>query len=343
MKKNLHNNGLALCKILVLLAALLLTFISFSCSKFNTQKKDKISVVATIFPEYDWVRQIAANSKNIELTLLVKNGTDLHSYQPSAMDMIKISSSDLFIYVGGESDKWVSDALENTQNDNMLVVNLMSFLNSDVLEEELAPGMQSEKDSDEQESNKINSDTHDSIEIEYDEHVWLSLRNTQKICLKIASCLETLDPDNANLYAENLDSYTEQLETLAQKYENTFLNRKLKATIFCDRFPFRYLTEEFGLSYFAAFPGCSAETEASFETVAFLSSKLAELDLSCVFITESSDSKLAQTVIKNSKKSGVKILQLDSMQSTTLKQAEHGKTYINTMQKNLSILEEALK
>ena len=300
-----------------------------SCNK-KEDKNQKLNVVATIFPAYDWVQNIAKGSESVNLSLLIKNGTDLHSYQPTAADIVKISNADLFIYVGGESDEWMADALKNVKNPNMLIINLMNLLADHVVEEELIEGMEKEE-------------VEDLGEIEFDEHVWLSLNNAMLASCKIAECLEILDLENSTLYADNLISYLAQIEELKSQYQTRLGSLPEKTLLVCDRFPFRYMADEFGLEYFAAFPGCSAETEASFQTVAFLTGKAKELSLKNVYVTESSDSKLAKTVIKNSGLKGTKIIKLDSMQSTTQKQARSGKTYLGTMASNLALIEQSLQ
>ena len=308
------------------------------CKKGQNEKKgtdeNKIKVVATIFPEYDWAKNLVKDSPNVEVELLIKNGTDLHSYQPSTQDIVKIGNADIFIYVGGESDEWVSQVLKNSKKENQIVVNLMQTLSQDIKEEELVEGMKGED----------HDDDEDDDETEYDEHVWLSVENAKKAVIKIAESLEVADLENSVLYASNLKNYLAELESLdtfkiriAEKIQNQ--NSPL---IFCDRFPFRYLIDELNLKYFAAFAGCSAETEASFETVAFLVKKTEELKPDSIFVTESSDKKLAQTVIAGAKLPETKIAVLNSMQSVTLEQAENGASYIKIMQENLEKISSAL-
>lgn len=311
------------------------------CKRIQTEKKgtdeNKIKVVATIFPEYDWAKNLVKDSPNVEVELLIKNGTDLHSYQPSTQDIVKIGNADIFIYVGGESDEWVSQVLKNSKKENQIVVNLMQTLSQDIKEEELVEGMQGEAHDD-------HDDDEDDDETEYDEHVWLSVENAKKAVIKIAESLEVADLENSVLYASNLKNYLAELESLdafktriAEKIQHQ--NSPL---IFCDRFPFRYLIDELNLKYFAAFAGCSAETEASFETVAFLVKKTEELKSDSIFVTESSDKKLAQTVIAGAKLPETKITVLNSMQAVTLEQAENGASYIKIMQENLEKISSAL-
>lgn len=467
----------------------------------------KLNIVTTIFPEYDWVREILGDkADNAEVTMLLDNGVDLHSYQPTADDMIKISDSDLFIYVGGESDGWVEDALKNATNKDMKVINLLDVLNDTVKTEEAMPGMQAEEghnhgysrfaDSDVQDrtlsdwsgdwqsvypylqegvldevmerkaengdktaeeyrayyetgyqtdvsqiiidadnntisfvkngitskatyeykgyqiydyksgtrgvryffeaidgdtdapkyvqfsdhgiapgkaehfhiyfgndgfdalsqemdnwptyyptgmsGNDIKEDMLEHEEKEYDEHVWLSLKNAEILCEAISDALQQLDPDNKDSYAANTANYTKKLSALDAEYQTVVDASARKVVLFGDRFPFRYMVDDYGLSYYAAFAGCSAETEASFETMAFLSKKVDELNLPCVLTIEGKQHKIAETIVKNTSAKNQAILTMDSMQATTSEDVKNGATYLSIMQNNLSVLKEAL-
>lgn len=291
----------------------------------------KLSIVCTIFPCYDWVRQIlGSDAKNADLTMLLDNGVDLHNYQPTADDIIKISDCDLFIYVGGASDTWVADALSEAVNKNMVVLNLMDILGGAVREEEVVEGMQQEAEED------------SAGGIEYDEHVWLSLKNASVICGAIKDALCRLDAGQKDAYPKNSDDYIAQLKDLDRKYTDMVKGAARDTVLFADRFPFRYLADDYGLSYYAAFVGCSAETEASFETVIFLAKKADELALPAVLVIENSDQKIAKAVISNTAEKDQNILVLDSMQSVTGKDASDGKTYLAIMQNNLDVLRTAL-
>ena len=511
---------------------------------------NKLKVVTTIFPEYDWAKQIIGEkADNVELTLLLNNGVDLHSYSPSVKDIAKISESDIFIYVGGESDEWVDDVLKNAANKNMKVINLLEVLGDRVKNEEIVEGMEhehhhdhdahghdehhhdehdehahnhDEHDHDEHEhsheaahshsaeihehdikdrklsefngewqslypvlvsgkleeyvehqaeekgksekemqkeieakwncgvklvkvsGNKItltyddgksvsgsysyagyavkknaegkitnvrykfeskdknapkyvmfndhgfapaekvahfhfyfgnngfeefmdskvnsyfvdsklsahecedlllghNHDEHHHEDEEKDEHVWLSLRNAQILCSAICDALCEKDAVNAHIYRRNLASYNAKLAELDAKYSETVKNARIKTVLFGDRFPFRYLVDDYGLKYYAAFAGCSAESEASFNTIVFLSEKVNELGLQAVCQIESGNGKIAKTIISNSKNRKAKILTFDSLQSTTAKQIKKGASYLGSMEKNLEVLSEALK
>lgn len=312
----------------ILTAMALCTLMLAGCGKSDKKSGKKLTVVTTIFPEYDWVRQImGSHAEDAEIVYLLQNGVDLHSYQPTADDILTISGCDMFIYAGGESDSWVDGALENAQNDDMQIIKLLDVVGSNAKTEEVKEGMEAEEEEGEEEGP------------EYDEHVWLSLRNAEIICEEIEQRLEKLDPDNAEDYKKNLSAYTEELKKLDAEFEEAVKNGSTKTLLFGDRFPFRYLTEDYGLDYFAAFVGCSAETEASFETVAFLAKKTDELGLRYICTIESSDGKLAQTIIDNTKDKNQQVLVFNSLQSVT---DHEDAQYLSLMRENLEALKKAL-
>lgn len=320
-------------KIIACIIAGIMTAGSFvSCSNSSESDSAKLNIVCTIFPQYDWVREILGEQLNAaEITLLTENGVDLHNYMSTVGDMIKISTCDVFIYVGGESDGWVTDALNEAANTDMVVVNLTEVLGDMIKEEELVEGMQEHEDGE---------SGHD--EIEYDEHVWLSLKNAEVICRYLADKLGEADSENADAYKANSDAYIIKLQELDSKYRQTVGSAKRKIVLFGDRFPFRYLTDDYGLNYYAAFAGCSAETEASFETIAFLSGKIDELGLTSVLTIEGTNHRIAETIVQNTKDKNQKIIVMDSMQSTTSRDIKNGTTYLSVMEKNLDILKSAL-
>ena len=497
----------------LLLALMMLAGILAGCGKpKDTGKAGKLKVVTTIFPEYDWVRAILGDKvDNAEITMLLDNGVDLHSYQPTADDIVKISDCDLFVYVGGESDGWVENALKNAANRNMKVINLLEVLGESVKTEETVEGMQEaehahdhskevstfedhevqdrslsdwagswqsaypfaldgtlddafaamaeegEMTADEyktyyqngyktditnidiagdhiaftyEDGKKVGSDYkyvgyyiqnwstgtkaamyrfgavdrtsgapiyiefndhmiesaaaehfhirmsnesfdaivdpekswptffpadmtgedlcehmeghgHDHGE-EKDEHVWLSLKNAKTLVGAIADALQKLDPDNKDTYAANASAYIEKLSALDGAYQSAVDGAARKTVLFGDRFPFRYLVDDYGLRYYAAFAGCSAETEASFEIVSFLAKKVDELGLPCVLTIEGKNHKIAETIVENTAEKNQKMLTMDSMQSTTSKDVKNGTTYLSVMEKNLSVLKETL-
>jgi len=489
------------------------------CGKKNAAEtgesdSNKLSVVTTIFPEYDWVKEILGDkAESTDLTMLLDNGVDLHSYQPTADDIVKISDCDLFIYVGGESDKWVDDALKEATNKDMKVIDLLEVLGDSVKTEETVEGMQETEHAHDhskevstfedhevqdrslsdwagswqsaypfaldgtlddafaamaeegemtadkyktyyqngyktditnidiagdhiaftyEDGKKVGSDykyigyyiqnwstgtkaamyrfeavdrtsgapvyiefndhmiesaapehfhirmsneSFDAIvdpekswptffpadmtgedlcehmeghghdhdhEEEADEHVWLSLKNAKTLVRAISDALQELDPDNKDTYAANTSAYIEKLSALDGAYQSAVDGAARKTVLFGDRFPFRYLVDDYGLSYYAAFTGCSAESEASFETVSFLAKKVDELKLPCVLTIEGKNYKIAETIVENTAEKNQKILTMDSMQSTTSEDVANGTTYLSVMEQNLSMLKEAL-
>lgn len=264
----------------------------------------------------------------MDITMLLDNGVDLHSYQPTAEDIMKVSDCDLFVYVGGESDAWVDDALKQAKNKDMQVVDLLDVLGNSAKEEEVIEGMEPEEEEEEP---------------EYDEHVWLSVKNAEVLSKAIADALEKVDPDHKDIYQENASAYSEKLKDLDAKYQEVVDGASQKTLLFGDRFPFRYLVDDYGLSYYAAFVGCSAESEASFDTISFLANKVDELGLKDIMAIENSNQKIAKTIIENTKEKNQKILTLDSMQSTTSDDVKNGTTYLSVMEKNLEVLKEALQ
>lgn len=376
-----------LCFIAITLTCLFLPGCSDSKdTSSHTPENDTLKIVSTIYPQHDWVQQVLGDeAAGAELTLLVNQGVDLHSYQPTVKDIATLSNCDLFIYVGGESDAWVEDALANAANKNMVVVKLTDILGSSLKAEEKKEGMEgyaadqeecktegigeseakaesereaeveSERETevesmaeskpklDLHEGDDIEAESkheHDLHEEETDEHVWLSLRNADIICAYLAEQLSQLDPANASTYRSNYRTYSEKLSSLDAKYLSALGNATYSTLIFGDRFPFRYLLDDYNINYFAAFPGCSSETEASFETILFLSQKLDELKLPGIMVTESSDLSIAKTIIKSTTKQDQKIFVLDSLQSTGDLSGET--SYLAIMENNLQVLEEAL-
>ena len=298
----------------------------------SSESDNKLKIVATIFPEYDWTREILGDHlKDVDLTLLLDNGTDLHSFQPAVKDIMKVSSCDLLIYVGGESDQWIEDALKSAANPDMKTINLMETLKDFIKEEETVEGMQEKHHS------------HEEDEKEYDEHVWTSLRNASAAAEVIADTLAELDPENSDIYKENLRSYQGELSSLDNEYQKTVDQSTHKTLLFADRFPFRYLVDDYGISYYAAFSGCSAESEASFKTITFLAEKVDELGLKEVFTIEKSDDRIAETVIENTRDKNQKVAVLNSMQSITSEEIADGTTYLSIMEDNLKVLKAALK
>ncbi len=325
-------------------------------SNEKTSAPKKISIVATIYPQYDWLKNILGDRLDaVNLKLLIKNGTDLHSYKPSAQDIASIASADMVVYVGGESDEWIEKALKATPKEGRVQVNLMEALGDRVKEEEIVEGMQAE---DEHEHDKVGEhaeptaaeahEDHDhhehAEEAENDEHVWLSLKNAEILVKKIAEAVANVDTAHATEYHMNAALYVAKISALDAQYQASVDSAAHKTILFGDRFPFRYLVDDYGIKYFAAFVGCSAESEASFETVAFLAGKMDSLALPAIFTIDGSNGKIARAILDASKKSKeAQVLTLNSMQSVTDAQMQSGVDYLSMMQENLEVLKKAIK
>ena len=252
-------------------------------STFAFAKNSKKTIICTIYPQYDWIMNIVGDKTDIfDISYLTQKGMDLHNYQPNIQDIAKLTECDLFVFVGGESDKWVQKAVSQAKNKSLKAFNMMEILGDKVREEEIVEGMEHNHEGDEDEN-----------EAEYDEHIWLSLKNAKIIVEKLCQQIAELDSANSKFYKSNAQSYIAKLDKLDKEYAQTVSSSKNKTILFGDRFPFRYLADDYGINYFAAFVGCSADTEASFETIAFLAKKVDELNLSTILTIEKSDKKVS--------------------------------------------------
>ena len=315
-------------KLKKIITGVLAAFMLAGCAPKQQKNQTKLKIVATTFPQYDWIREIIGkDNTNVDLQLLMKNGGDLHSYQPTAGDIANIADANLFVYVGGESDEWVDDALKEKTNKDMKVVNMMQTLGDDIDEEE--EGLEKE------------SEDHDHEEIEYDEHVWLSLKRAQKIVKAIADELGELDSTNAKKYQENAEAYIAKLAALDKSYESTVNTVKNKTWIFADRMPFHYLAKDYGITTYAAFNGCSTETNASFNTIVSLAKYADELGIKHIMTIEGSDKKLAKAVIENTTDKNQDILTLNPLQSVSQSDIDKGLTYYGAMEENLKVLAQS--
>ena len=354
--------------------ALFAASLSFLVACNNVEKKpeqSKLSIVTTIYPEYAWTKEIlGSHADSVNLTLLMKNGVDLHSYKPTAQDIAKIASADMVVYVGGESDEWIKDALEASPKKGRSEINLMEALGDRVKAEEVVEGMQGEtkderrekrEDAEENHEHGEHAEEHDhehhehaekhehhhhdhEEEVENDEHVWLSLKNAEILVQKIAAELAKKDSAHATLYTENAKDYIAKIQSLDAEYRTTIDSAARKTVLFGDRFPFRYLVDDYGLKYYAAFVGCSAESEASFETIAFLAGKMDSLSLPAIFTIEKGNQKIARAILEASKSSKeAQVLTLNSMQSVTEQQIAEGFSYLSIMESNLEVLKQAIK
>ena len=325
-----------------------------SAQSGDSKAQKKLSIVATIYPQYDWLKNVLGERADaVDLKLLIKNGTDLHSYQPSAQDIAAIASADMVVYVGGISDEWIRKALKATPKAGRVQVDLMKVLGDRIKEEEIVEGMQAEEEhhhehGDEHEEHAEEHEHHEHHEHaeapENDEHIWLSLKNAEILVKNIADSIAQLDPANAETYKANTDAYISKIRELDANFTEALAGASQKTILFGDRFPFRYLVDDYGIKYYAAFVGCSAESEASFETVAFLANKMDSLALPAIFRIEGGNGKIARAILDASKKSKqAQVLTLNSMQSVKGDQASSETGYLSIMQSNLETLKKAFK
>ena len=331
----------------IFVAALFSLVACNSVSENKKQESREFSIITTIYPEYAWTKEIlGTRTDSVNLTLLIKNGIDLHSFKPTAQDIAKIANADMVIYVGGESDEWIEKALEATPKKGRTEINLMKVLGDRVKAEEIVEGMQAEEEHEHEhhdEHAEEHEHHHHDEEVENDEHVWLSLKNAEILVKKIAEELSKIDSVHASAYKQNTEAYIAQIQSLDAEYRTAVESSARKTVLFGDRFPFRYLVDDYGIKYYAAFVGCSAESEASFETIAFLAGKMDAESLPVIFTIENSNGKIAKSVLAASKKSqSAQILIINSMQSITEKQINEGIDYLSLMKANLENLKKAL-
>ena len=322
MKKSIHFFS-------ALLLAASLAACTAQPAENTVDDETAIDVVTNSYAAYDWVKQIFADdTDHIRMTYLLENGVDLHNYQPDAEDIRKIADCDVFIYVGGESDRWAADAIRNSGNSHLLAVNMLACIGKLAKEEEVKEGMQAEEEE----------------EPETDEHVWLSVRNASVITGVIFNQVSSLvtDPEELKQITANYENYQAELMKLDQEYAKAVSAADLDTVIFGDRFPFRYLLDDYGIDYYAAFAGCSAETEASFETVRFLAEKADEIGARNILTIETGNQKLAETIINNTQTGDQGILVMNSIQSVNTEEVKTGLSYLEVMRGNLEVLKQAL-
>lgn len=291
----------------------------------NRNKNEHRNIVATNFVAYDFARAITGNSANVRM--LLKPATESHSYEPTPQDIIDITNADFFIYIGGESDEWVADIIRDNGLDENKTIRLMDFV--ELKEEEEKEGMEPEEEEEEEEG-----------EAEYDEHIWTSPRNAVSIIEAMRDRFIARDATKNNEYAENARKYTERIMQVDQKIRKLVSESTRKELIFADRFPFRYFVDEYGLDYYAAFPGCAEQTEASSSTIAFLVDKVKADRVPVVLKIELTSDKLAKTI---SAETGAKILTLNAAHNISQEEFDAGRTYADILEDNIVVLEEALK
>lgn len=331
-------------KVISILLSVVIILSAFSLAACNDAGKPSPSedgvlrIVCAGFVATDLCREVTGvvdDGSMREIILLGKAGMDMHSYEPTAADIISVSSADVFVYVGGESDGWVEGVLRSAGNRELITVSMTEV--SSLISEELPEGAEHDDSCDL--DHEHDHDRGTAEETAADEHVWLSLSNASRIVDAICDAVCRADAERADVYRQNADGYKAKLSSLSKDFAEMVSASKRNTVLVADRFPFIYMTRELGLEYFAAFPGCSTETDASFATQTFLIEKTKELGLPYIFIIDGSDGAVAEKI---SRETGAKILRLYSMQTVSDAELENGATYLDYMGKNFNSLKEAL-
>lgn len=300
----------------------------------NNKNNNKLTIISTSFPGYDFARAITKDVKDVEIKMLLKPGSETHSYEPTPQDIKDIKNSDMFIYVGGDSDEWIDDVLKDINKDKTKIIKLMDLVN--VVPEELVEGMEEHEHEHEEEHDHEHEEEE---EVEYDEHVWTSPVNAMTIVNKLKEEIIKLDNSEKTNYEENSSKYIAELANINADIKDIVKNAKRKEIIFGDRFPLRYFADEYGLKYYAAFPGCSEQTEASAKTISFLVDKVKKDKIPVVFHIELSNGKIANTI---KEETGAKVLEFNAAHNISQKDFDAGVTYVDIMKDNIKVLKEAL-
>lgn len=305
-----------------LLSGLLLIIVLLFSGCSPRGSKNGTTICCTIFPIYDWVSEACAGCDDIEVILLEDTGADMHSFQPSVKDLVTIDDCDIFIYVGGESEEWAREYTEkNPGKNSRTTISLMDAINDDILLES---------------KEGIVGEANDEEDVESDEHIWLSLKRSRKCVNIIADEIIKKVPDETDRITSNVLAYTQKLDKLDKEYEDYFSSTE-RTLVVADRFPFRYLAEDYNIRYLAALPGCSAESYSSFDMILSLAKEYAGTDESVMYITESGDEEFAEDVLRESGKNG-SIKVIDSIQSVSRDAINNGASYYDYMKNNLEVI-----
>ena len=315
----------AVLAVLVLLSAL------SGCGPQVEQDESKVQVVSTLFPYYDFARQIGGD--RVEVTLLLAPGRESHSFEPTPLDVIRISEADVFLYNGGEGEVWVDETMDAYDAPDQVVCRMMDYV--DVLEEELVEGMEAEAGHD----HDHEGHEEDSDEIEYDEHIWTSPVNAKRLAQAVCDALTKADPEGADYYAANLAAYEEELTELDAAFRQVVAEGKRDILVFGDRFPLLYFCKTYGLRYRAAFQGCSSDTEPSVKTLAYLIDKVNGEHIPVVYHLELSSEAITNVICEST---GAKSLQFHSCHNLSREDFEQGATYLSLMWQNVEALKEGL-
>ncbi|WP_039953933.1 metal ABC transporter substrate-binding protein [Brachyspira hampsonii] len=331
----------------MLILIFIISVLSISCNTNKSsndadtnKENNKIKVVTTIFPIYDFTRNIAGD--NVNLQMIIKPGIEIHSFNTTPADVIDIQNADVFIYIGGESEEWAEKVVSSMDTNGKKIIRLIDYVKA--LDEEIVEGMEHDEDHDHEEEANHNehenaaeeSHTHEGI---YDEHIWTSPKNAELMVSAICNALSEIDSDNADIYKSNADKYNQELTVLDNEIRNAVNSSKRKNIVFGDRFPFRYLAEEYGLEYRAPFNGCSSQVDASPKTIAYLINYIKDNNIPYLYYIELSNEKIANTLIEQT---GAKKLKLHSGQNVSKEEFDSGVTYLSIMRDNLESLKKGL-
>lgn len=332
--------------VIVLSTILMITFILTGCTNTKNKeddknktslKKDKLNIVTTLFPQYDFAKQIAGDKADVKL--LLSPGQDSHSFEPTPEDIITIQNADVFIYNGGEAEAWIDKVIDSIDTKKVNTIKMMDYVKA--VKEEEVEGMEPEDEHDhEKEELEQNSENDNQNHEEYDEHIWTSPKNAIRMVEGIKDTLVKVDNVNSKGYNTNYEKYIKDLEKLDKSLTDTVSKAKRKMLVFGDKFPFRYLVDDYGLTYRAAFNGCSTQTEPSIETVTYLINKVKENKIPAIYHIEMSNKKIAKTI---SEETGAKILLLHSGHNVTKEEFNKGITYIDIMNNNITNLKKGLE
>ena len=321
-------------RLFALLLALTLAVSLVGCGPRQRAEDGKLQVVCTVFPYYDFARQIGGD--DVDVTLLVAAGKETHSFEPTPLDVITLSESDVFLYNGGESEAWVEDILSAAGENIAVTLPLMPQVSA--LAEEWAEGMEGGHD-DHDHDHDSEDHSHDSDDIEYDEHVWTSPVLAKTLCQAICDALCQADPAHQEGYQSRLTDYLAQLDQLDEAFRDTVAAGQRRLLVFGDRFPLLYFCKEYGLGYRAAFHGCASDTEPSLATLKYLIDKVEEAHIPVVYTIELSSRKVAQAIAETT---GAKVLTFQSCQTVSRQDMEAGATYLSLMWENVEALKEGL-
>ena len=317
------------------------------CTSCNIEDDGgKLKIVTSVYSEYDWVMTVLGDKKdNASVRLLRDSGIDMHSYQPSMDDAKAISKCDLLVYVGGESDDWIEDAVKDAANKDKKVINLLETLGDGAKKEETVEGMQGEEEHEHEGEEEYDHEGEGEEEVEYDEHVWLSVKNAQIFVTAISDALGQIDAGNAAYYKSNADSYVNQLKDLDNRYTAAVSAGEKDTILFGDRFPFRYMVEDYNLKYYAAFLGCSSNVTPDYTTIKFLAEKIDELNLKVILKIEgNATERLISAIKETANTKDLTVLTMDSIQSARSSDFKNENArYLSIMENNLGVLKEALK